>query len=259
MRTIGSLDGTRSSTRFRFQAAGLVLLLAGVMIILASSPARGNHVDPVLVRGNPSCANIVSSWDGLKVEPVADGTYSDGTLTVTVDVRGRVFDWTSNIGVDAVIVKGGPDANLYRYDPPAEETEDTGLHAPTNASSGEFYGLSHISFCYDGGAQPSPSPSPTETETESPSPSPTVTVSPTVTESPTGTTTASPSPTIQGTQTTRTTASPTSTVAGARLARTGDRGDVPFALFIGAATVMVGLLLVGASLVLDPRARSGRR
>ena len=42
---------------------------------------------------------------------------------------GQTFDWTSNIGVDAVFVKGGPvGGNLYVYDP--EATADTGLHAP---------------------------------------------------------------------------------------------------------------------------------
>ena len=38
----------------------------------------------------------------------------------------KTFDWSSNIGVDAVIVKGGADGtHLYRYDPPTEEKSDT--------------------------------------------------------------------------------------------------------------------------------------
>jgi hypothetical protein len=86
---------------------------------------------------------------------VADGTFTDGTLIVTIDVRdtadGQVFDWTSNIGVDVVIVKGGNASNVYTYDP--ESTGDTGLHAPENRS-GNFAGLSHISFCYDDGEEP---------------------------------------------------------------------------------------------------------
>ena len=104
----------------------------------------------------------------LKVEPVADGTFTDGTLTVTIDVRdtaaGQVFDWTSNIGVDRVIAKGGNTANIYTYDPPAESTGDTGLHAPANAS-GKFAGLSHISFCYDAGEPPTTTPTTAPTTT----------------------------------------------------------------------------------------------
>jgi hypothetical protein len=98
---------------------------------------------------------------------VADGTFTDGTLTVTIDVRttadGEVFDWTSNIGVDVVIVKGGPNSNVYTY--VGESTGDTGLHAPANRS-GTFAGLSHISFCYDA-EPPTTEPPPSTTTTES--------------------------------------------------------------------------------------------
>jgi hypothetical protein len=88
----------------------------------------------------------------LKIEPVGDGTYTGQFgFSVTIDVRetgdGPVFDFTSNKGVDAVIVKGGPNANVYDYNP--EVTSGTGLHAPVNPSNGNYYGLSHISFCYD--------------------------------------------------------------------------------------------------------------
>src|SRR5918994_1741661 len=44
--------------------------------------------------------------------------------------RRLVFDRTSNIGVDAVFVKGGPGGLIYVYDPPAESTGDTGLRRP---------------------------------------------------------------------------------------------------------------------------------
>jgi LPXTG-motif cell wall-anchored protein len=107
-----------------------------------------------LVGENATCSDLApegTTWTEFKVEPVKDGTFSDGTLTVTIDVRdtddGPVFDWTSNIGVDAVFVKGGPGGLLYVYDP--EATGDTGLHAPVNPENGKFFGLSHVSFCYD--------------------------------------------------------------------------------------------------------------
>jgi hypothetical protein len=123
-----------------------------VGLAMSALPAVATHVEPETIRGNPTCSGLIS--DGiieLKVEPVADGTFSDGTLTVTIDVRdtadGPVFDWTSNIGVDAVFVKGGPNGNLYVYDP--EATADTGLHAPVNPANDKFFGLSHVSFCYD--------------------------------------------------------------------------------------------------------------
>ena len=115
--------------------------------------------------------------DELKVDPPGDGTFSDGVLSVTItnftnsDPKG--FDWTSNIGVDAVLVKAGSDKhNLYVYDP--ESTGDTDL----GPQDGQGNGISHISFCYDEGDEstPTPSPSPTPRESElggNPTPSPT--------------------------------------------------------------------------------------
>jgi hypothetical protein len=57
------------------------------------------------------------------------------------------FDWSSTFGIDAVIVKGGPSANVYTYNP--ESTGDTNLVTPTNPKNEKPYGLSHISFCFD--------------------------------------------------------------------------------------------------------------
>ena len=142
-------------SRRRHALAGLASIGAGAAILVGALPGGAGaaverpstHVDPTEVSGNVRCPEGLTE---LKVEPVADGTFTDDTLTVTIDVRdtaeGQVFDWTSNIGVDVVIVKGGPNSNVYTYDP--ESTGDTGLHAP-EVPSGEFAGLSHISFCYD--------------------------------------------------------------------------------------------------------------
>ena len=137
--------------------------VAGAVGLFTVLPASAEHVTPVEQPGNPACPAGTTT---LKVEPVADGTFSDGTLTVTIDVRdtaaGQVFDWTSNIGVDVVIVKGGNASNIYTYDP--EATTDTGLHAPANRS-GTFAGLSHISFCYDAGEPPTTTPTTAPTTT----------------------------------------------------------------------------------------------
>jgi len=142
-------------------------VIAGVVGLFTVLPASAEHVPPTLVAGNAPCPAGTTT---LKVEPVADGTFTDGTLTVTIDVRttagGQVFDWTSNIGVDAVIAKGGNASNVYTYDP--ESTGDTGLHAPANRS-GSFAGLSHISFCYDAGEPPTTTPPTTTPPTTTPS------------------------------------------------------------------------------------------
>ena len=65
-----------------------------------------SHVIPVTISGNPTCSELGQGEFELRIQPVEDGTYSDGTLTVTIDVRdtpdGQVFDFTSNIPIAAL-------------------------------------------------------------------------------------------------------------------------------------------------------------
>lgn len=120
-------------------------------------PQLGSAVAPEFTAGNPTCADLISGEDfdtEFKLEPVQDGVFTDGVLTVTVNVRntsaGQVFDYEVDGGsVVAIFVKGGPDGNLYDYRPMGAQTSDVDLHAPINHSNGRFYGLSHISFCYN--------------------------------------------------------------------------------------------------------------
>ncbi len=87
------------------------------------------------------------TWIELKQDPPGNDVKSDGTLTVTItNFDGKSFDWSSNIGVDAVYVKAGSAGSyLYIYEPPAESTGDTGLTTPGETGNE----ISHIAFCYD--------------------------------------------------------------------------------------------------------------
>jgi len=149
----------RKPTLLTVALALMLALLFGVVAMFGGERAKATHVNPKSVAGNPTCSQLVTGVAGLKelkVEPVADGTYSDGTLTVTIDVsdpaQGQVFDFKSNIDVLAVFVKGGPGGNLYDYRPNGVKS-DLGLHAP-EGPSGKYAGLSHISFCYVPKANP---------------------------------------------------------------------------------------------------------
>jgi hypothetical protein len=118
----------------------------------AGAPSSGGIV-PVLIEGNNSCAGLGYGDSELKIDPPNGGTYSiNGLGSVTVSTNGLYFDWSSTIGIGAVFVKGGPVGNLYVYNPAA--FGDGGLHSPINPNTGEPYGLSHISFCYNAPTQP---------------------------------------------------------------------------------------------------------
>jgi hypothetical protein len=211
--------------------AGAVIAILVAVVGLSAIGALANHVDPVFTQGNPTCPTGTKEFkiDGADF---GNGTKSDGTLTVTISSFNSdqaSFNWSSNIGVDQVIVKGGDNANVYTYNP--ESTGDTGLHTPFNSNSGKNYGLSHVSFCYDVEQTSSPSPSPSQTVSTSPTPTPTESETP----SPTPSTSVLPTETVRPSS-----PSASTSVLGEHLGRTG--WDILRWMLIGAILVGLGVI-----------------
>lgn len=129
----------------------MTLALVGSAGATEGAPESDNGVIPVYLAGNPSCTDLGyvygTKWD--YPDTSTGGTYPLGIGTVTWSTDGVYVDWNSTFGVDAVIVKGGPNANSYVYFPPAESYGDGGLASPINPNTGEPFGLSHVEFCYD--------------------------------------------------------------------------------------------------------------
>lgn len=134
--------------------AVLVLLMAGFAVYTAET-ARGASVTPRLVAGNPDCGDVGYNF-GFKLDNPQNGTFtltnppgeltggapSDPSNSVTLtNLSGNRFDWSATLGIDAVIVKAGPNAYVYDYSP--EAFSDTNLVSPQPDS------ISHIEFCYD--------------------------------------------------------------------------------------------------------------
>ena len=143
-----------------------VLVVVVFLFSFYSPLVVGAAVDPILVDGNPTCQELGYLY-GFKIDGNPDnGTYTltsgtqygidtvlsggapedpNNSVTISNNTDGLYFDWSSTLGIDGVIVKGGPDANHYEY--PSESTGDSGLHAPMK--NGQPFELSHVSFCYD--------------------------------------------------------------------------------------------------------------
>jgi len=149
-------DGTMMDTNWqrRLVATATAASVAFSLFLVVTDSVLAASVVPEFLPGasnsDKTCATNEASgqsWVELKLDggSLSNGVHSDGTLSVTIaNLTSNSFDWSSNIGVDVVIVKTGADGtNLYRYDPPLETTGDTGLITPGNN------GISHISFCYD--------------------------------------------------------------------------------------------------------------
>jgi hypothetical protein len=130
------------------------LVVVAMLLVGSTYDVQASYVEPEFLPGasneGKTCSDLQGAgqtWIELKLEgaDLSDGSHTEGALTVTISsLTGDSFDWASNIGVDAVLVKGGNQgSNLYRYDPPAESTGDADLGVPNPENNG----VSHISFC----------------------------------------------------------------------------------------------------------------
>ena len=143
----------RASRRAAFASCStIVAALAFTGVASAESPTVTK------VDGNPKCSDVSTGLHSIKIDPVPQGNtnWGNSNLSGTLSVSGKIVNWSSDQAIGVVIVKGGPNANIYRYDP--EATSGSGLHAPLNLKNknGEYYGLSHVDFCT--GNTPPPPP-----------------------------------------------------------------------------------------------------
>jgi hypothetical protein len=171
----------------------------------SSSPVLAASVAPIAISddANPTCGEFDGTYGGgqtwieVKSDPPGNGSIvvaGFGTINVT-GYGSNSFDWNSDFGIDAVLVKAGSDAhNLYVYAATAGATESTGDNdlVPQDVNGN---GISHISFCFDEDPEPTPTPTPDPTPTPTPDPTPTPTPDPTPTPTPNPTPTPTPNPT----------------------------------------------------------------
>jgi hypothetical protein len=159
-----------------------MLILALVAALVPMSAAADSVVNPsppplVLpqeVPGNPTCGDLLAGWKyEFKVDQaLGPGSYSfksgdpnvvetsdppgstsefEVDIVVTSTALGDVLAFESNFPVQGVYVKGGATGNLYDYYSAGlfDVTADSNLHAPVNPQNNLYYGISHVSFCFD--------------------------------------------------------------------------------------------------------------
>ncbi|HEY1014091.1 MAG TPA: hypothetical protein VGE07_15370 [Herpetosiphonaceae bacterium] len=142
------------SVRRLSPGAGFLLCFVLLALALVTPPARfaaAEHVEPVEVPGDPSCADLGYAGAQFRIADPQPGTAAypapgGHTITLTITEDLLFANWASTTGIDAVIVKGGPNAHLYAYDP--ESFGDDWLIAPYISSEGTAQ-ISHLTFCYD--------------------------------------------------------------------------------------------------------------
>jgi len=156
-------DWTMKKTRMLLIVGMLGMLMltgtAWATTTLYPGAPSGNGITPVLVYGNPTCADVPGCGGSeLKVESTSYSGrwYTDDSHTSWVDITqspGNIIAWTSNFDVNCVLMKGSHGADDFCY--PGGSRGDTLLHPPINPSEG-YAGISHINFCYDTPRTPVP-------------------------------------------------------------------------------------------------------
>jgi hypothetical protein len=126
---------------------GLVALAA----VNASSAATVRGITPFVVSGYPGCSQVgVTTTESVAFTPPVNGASSNG-LFLLVD-SSTSFGWyvlpeIRNIDVRAIIVKGGPNSNVYVY--PGGDYSDGPITAPTNPKNGKPYAVGSATFCFN--------------------------------------------------------------------------------------------------------------
>jgi hypothetical protein len=151
--TFGTRD--RAGLGLRLCALLAAMGVAAMLAFVSAGTARAAVGSPTVYPYNVnSCADIEPGAHGVNIEaPVGSGTFDDGTIagTYTVSDDQTTFDWASGtVPVSFVVIKGGTDANVYRYSPAMSDSE---LVSPLNRA-GKLPAISHVLLCY--GEQPPP-------------------------------------------------------------------------------------------------------
>ena len=131
-----------------------VALLALATPAFADHPGAGGSVTSG--SGNPTCSDFLTGTSEIKESPASgdlatsDSPASDGTVTISYTVSGKLLDFTVDTAgyvVLGVVVKGGNNSGYNFYDyRPTGVTSGSDLHTVYNNNS--LGGLSHVSFCY---------------------------------------------------------------------------------------------------------------
>ena len=122
----------------------------GLAAASTGSAATVRGIVPFVMAGNVSCSQLsgVTWTESATFSPVVNGASANG-VNVLVS-SSTTFGWyvvpdVRDVSVRAVIVKGGPNSNVYIY--PGSDYSDGPMTAPTNPKNGKLYDVGLATFC----------------------------------------------------------------------------------------------------------------
>ena len=131
----------------------LVTLVGSVAlaVVNASSGATVRGITPFVASGYPSCAQVgVGTTESVTFSPLFNGASSNGVYLLVASSTS--FEWyvlpeIRNVQVRAIIVKGGPNSNVYVYS--GGDYSDGPITAPRNSKNGKLYDVGSATFCFN--------------------------------------------------------------------------------------------------------------
>ena len=132
----------------------LLIALVGsvaLAVVGASPGATVRGITPYVASGYPSCAQVgAAGTSSVTFTRPVNGASSNG-IYLLVD-SSTSFGWyvlpeTQNVGVRTIIVKGGPNSNVYVY--PGGDYSDGPITAPRNPKNGKLYDVGSATFCFN--------------------------------------------------------------------------------------------------------------
>jgi hypothetical protein len=132
----------------KFLLTIVAVVAAGLVVVAVAAPGSYRGYEPVVVAGAPSCKDLAGLDYSAQVKFVSpvNGASADG-ITLFIETSRVGWYILTEHNVRAIIVKGGPNANVYFL--PEGVFSDGLLTPPSNPKSGKAYGLSYVTFCYD--------------------------------------------------------------------------------------------------------------
>jgi hypothetical protein len=130
----------------KFLLLATAVAATGLVVVAAAGAATDRGINPVVVSGKTECKDLPGATSAIqaKFDSPANGA-TDGRVTLLLS--SNIVSWyvLNNEDVDAVIVKGGSGANVYRY--PGGDFSDGGLTTPLNKNKNPT-ALGHVIVCY---------------------------------------------------------------------------------------------------------------
>jgi hypothetical protein len=133
----------------------LLLVALGSSVALAvvgaSAAATVRGITPHVASGYPGCAQVgAAGTNSVTFTQPANGASSNG-IYLLVD-SSTSFGWyvlpeIQNVDVRTIIVKGGPNSNVYVYH--GGDYSDGPITAPKNPKNGKLYDVGSATFCFN--------------------------------------------------------------------------------------------------------------